>query len=270
MGATALGRALNPGSFLSIGVTCVDNSQFVVAWAKEIERGNYTAEEKQYVRSSWRRYTFVLDRVEECVNSLKRGTDGAGLSLLDVGPHFFTLLLRMRYPAAEINTLGYENRLCPPSVRQEHIQFDLANAQFPERWPHLPTHDLVVMGEVIEHLHTAPWLILRFMRALMKRDGYLVLTTPNAVDILRRLNMIRGRNPFEMLREELDNPGHIREYTTRELVDVGSRADLTAERVFLANYFIAGSLVGDMLYRVTRFIPQLRNGITVVYRATDA
>jgi hypothetical protein len=245
----------------------VEVRQFVATWSDGIERGNHTEEEKRYVRSSWRRYAFVLERVEACATSIGGAPGGADLSILDVGPHFFTTLLRKRLPNATINTLGYENPLCPPSVRQDHVPFNLADSQFPERWPAFQKHDIVVMGEVIEHLYTAPWLVLRFIREFMKKGGYLVLSTPNAVDVLRRLNMFRGRNPYEMLREELDNPGHIREYTATELVEIGKRAGLGVEKVFLANYFLAHSAAGNFIYRMSGIVPQLRNGITVVYRA---
>lgn len=36
------------------------------AWENDIVRGDYTDEEKLYAKNSWRRFAFVLERVEEC------------------------------------------------------------------------------------------------------------------------------------------------------------------------------------------------------------
>jgi hypothetical protein len=245
----------------------MDTLRVMSVWENDIVRGDYTDEEKRYAKNSWRRFAFVLERVEECAALKGSSQDGTNLSILDIGPHFFTALLRKRFPAATINSIGYYNQLCTSATVNKHIEFDLANTQFPERWPAPMEHDIVVMGEVIEHLYTAPWLVLRFVKSLMSKNGFLVLSTPNAVDIIKRLNILRGRNPYEMLRECLHNPGHIREYTLRELTEIGSKAGLKVRTTYLANYFPANTALGDILYTSTYAFPWLRNGITIVFQA---
>jgi 2-polyprenyl-3-methyl-5-hydroxy-6-metoxy-1,4-benzoquinol methylase len=123
------------------------------------------------------------------------------------------------------------------------------------------------MGEVIEHLLIAPWIVLGFIKTLINPGGFLVLTTPNAVTITKRLFLLMGRNPFEMLREDLKNPGHFREYTIKELIDSGKKAGLSIEKVFLRNYFIIDNPIGNALFNCFGCIPSLRNGITIVYRS---
>jgi hypothetical protein len=242
--------------------------QFVKKWKQEVERSACSVEEKLYVKRSWVRYAFVLQRVFECAARCENRTTPAELSILDVGPHFFTCLIRKQFPHAEINTLGYENfHICPESVRQAHLTFDLNETQFPERWPAFKKHDIVVMGEVIEHLHTAPWLVLGFIKTLVKEGGYLIVTTPNAVSISKRIKFLFGKHPFEMLREEIMNPGHIREYTAKELKEIGSKAGLVVDQIFLASYFVYDNPMVDRLNRlVSGCVPSLRNGITVIYR----
>ena len=55
-----------------------------------------------------------------------------------------------------INTLGFTNGLCPQSVINDHYSFDLNDAQFKDEWPRFQTHDLIIAGEVIEHLLHRP------------------------------------------------------------------------------------------------------------------
>jgi hypothetical protein len=43
--------------------------------------------------------------------------------------------------------------------------------------------------------------------------------------------MLSGRNPFEMLRENLDNPGHFREYTRPEMLTLGTTAGFSSTLV---------------------------------------
>ena len=61
------------------------------------------------------------------------------------------------------------------------------------------------------------------------RGGVLVVQTPNAVSLPRRLAMLGGRNPYELIREDATNPGHFREYTAAELRRYAAVAGLAVE-----------------------------------------
>jgi len=241
--------------------------QIFTKWLEKLVSSDLTGEKRLYVQRSWPRYFFVLRRVEECVERRTLSMNNAGLSILDVGAHFFTMLLRERFPEAKINTLGYENHeMRSTNVLYKHFAFNLNDSQFPERWIKVPEHDIVVMGEVIEHLYTAPWLVLEFIKTAIKKGGFLVLSTPNAAAIYKRIVCVLGRNPYEMLREEQCNPGHIREYTVKELVTIGERVGLTVDSVALKNYFVPDSTKGKLLCKLTDVVRSFREGITIVYR----
>jgi Methyltransferase domain len=234
-------------------------------WLEKQFLTDLTEEERIYIQRSWPRYVFVLRKVEECVEKRKLPASGAGLTILDVGPHFFTTLLRERFPESVINTLGFESYGMGPAQVHKHFTFNLNDSQFPERWIKIPEHDIVVMGEVIEHLYTAPWLVLKFIKTAIKKGGFLVLSTPNAATLHKRIYCMLGSNPHEMLREEYYNPGHIREYTVKELVTIGEKAGLATEGIDRANYFIPDSRKGKLLLKLTGFVRSFREGITVVY-----
>ena len=68
-------------------------------------------------------------------------------------------------------------------------------------------YDVIVFAEVIEHLYTAPELVLPYLRELLVLGGVLLLQTPNAVSLRKRAKLLLGVNPFERIRTERDNPG---------------------------------------------------------------
>ncbi len=56
--------------------------------------------------------------------------------------------------------------------------------------------DCVFMGEIIEHILTSPLSLLKQLNVLMKRDGILILTTPNVASIYKAMSLIRGQNIY--------------------------------------------------------------------------
>ena len=80
--------------------------------------------------------------------------------------------------------------------------------------------DFVILSEVLEHLVPAdiPQVICEIIR-VVKKDGYLFVTTPNISSFLKRINLLFGKNPIEFdLRLHYNATfGHIREYTSKEV-----------------------------------------------------
>lgn len=216
------------------------------------------------------RYAFVLRLLGE----LGAGPD---TRILDIGGSRLTTLVR-EATGARVDTLGFDPESTSSAGR--HFHFDLNHSQHEADWRRdLPRYDIVVMAEVIEPLYTAPQLVLRFVRTLLADNGRLVLQTPNAASLTRRVKLLAGRNPYEMIRLDPTDPGHFREYTVAELTSVARAAGLRVEHCVVGWYFDAryglhgpnGSrpqpvvgTVKNVLYRVLP--PRLRGGITMVLR----
>jgi 2-polyprenyl-3-methyl-5-hydroxy-6-metoxy-1,4-benzoquinol methylase len=134
------------------------------------------------------------------------------------------------------------------------------------------------MAEVLEHVHTAPSLVLRFVASLLRPGGLLVLQTPNAVALGKRVGVLLGRNPYHLIREDPGVPGHFREYTRAELCRYLDGAGFAVEACHRRSYFDLRHhralrpgerarwpwYVKELLYRIAP--PALRTGITVVAR----
>ncbi|HEX9940508.1 MAG TPA: hypothetical protein VGG03_00715 [Thermoanaerobaculia bacterium] len=156
-------------------------------------------EDQGYVAYHAPRYAYLLE-------ILDRYGVGPGSTLLDIGPSRLTALIHERFGIA-VDSLGFgEDRVTPEG---RHFGFDLNLTQRTETWRRdLPRYDFVVMAEVLDHLYTAPQFALSFVRALLVDDGCIVLQIPNAASLPKRLKLLLGRNPFEMIRVDRQNPGH--------------------------------------------------------------
>jgi hypothetical protein len=232
------------------------------------------AEDQGYVAYHAPRYAFLLEL-------LGRHGIGRSSTLLDIGPSRLTSLIREQFEI-EVDTLGFgEDGTSPGGGR--HFSFDLNQAQWTESWRRdLPRYDIVVMAEVLEHLYTAPALVLGFIKTLLTENGLLILQTPNAASLPKRIKLLLGRNPFEMIRTDPKNPGHFREYTRRELSVLAADLGFRVEECAMSFYFDArfahqasGEAAGQRLVLGTsknliyRYLPApLREGITMVWRNT--
>lgn len=200
-----------------------------------------------YRRYHERRYRALM----ELVGELRPGR------VLNVGPMFETELLRAT--GATVDTLGFANLAFAPRAGERHIEADL-NEQSPDGDG---SYDAIVLAEVIEHLHTSPVAVLRGLATWLRPGGAIVIQTPNAVALHKRLRMALGRNPIEPIRADSSNPGHFHEYTLGELRDAAAGAGLEVGGVRTANYFGAGRAYAA-LGRVLP--PSLRHGITIWLR----
>jgi predicted SAM-dependent methyltransferase len=229
------------------------------------------AESQSYIGTHAKRYAFLLERVAAARSELI--TSRAFVTILDIGPSFFTELLRATFPKDNVLTLGFDSPESrgghfPGDIfyeKRQHLYFNLNDAQYQERWIKTPPVDLAVMAEVLEHLYTAPTLVLAFVYSLLRPGGFLIVETPNAASLKKRLKLLVGRHPYEMTRENSQNPGHFREYTKSELLAISRSVRFEVRSCELSNYFSHDSSKGP----IERFLrglspPSLRRGITLV------
>lgn len=180
-----------------------------------------------YLRFHAPRFKYVLNCLDRYVRP--------GQRVLDIGMSRLTRLIHERFEQP-VDALGFGDDRPIDSGHYYHL--DLNDCQHPERCrDDLPGYDAIVFAEVIEHLHTSPRLVLEYLAGLLNPGGVLIVQTPNAVALPRRLAMALGRNPYELIREDWTNPGHFREYTARELRTYAEAVGLTFERCDFVSYF---------------------------------
>ncbi|MGZ4676808.1 MAG: methyltransferase domain-containing protein [Acidimicrobiia bacterium] len=192
--------------------------------------------------------------------------------VLDVGPSPLTTLLAESL-GVPVDTLGLDSLgFAAPASR--HYEFDLNDSQYEEKWITVDEpYDLVVMGEIIEHMHTSPARVLAFVRSLLVPGGLLLLGTPNGVSFGRRFHILAGRNPYHLINEDPTDPLHFREYTRQEMESYIEGAGFEIVRSEMVSLIDSrgrtgkNRLVGNVQNRVYRHLPpSLRDSILVVAR----
>jgi len=216
------------------------------------------------------RFLFLIDVLRSC------GATSAS-RILDIGVSPLTSLIADEL-GVRVESMGLEAPI--ESTGGRHHQFDLNAVQDQRQWmTALGPYDIIVFAEVLEHLYTAPELVLSYLRELLVPDGILLVQTPNAVALGKRAKMALGVNPFERIRTDRGNPGHFREYTLNELRELLTGAGFTVDRIWMKHYFDVRyarhergdeppSLVtGALKNALYRLLPSsLREGITIVAR----
>jgi len=104
------------------------------------------------------------------------------------------------------------------------------------------TFDIVVMGEVIEHVLNHPVGLMKNVARIMQQDGLLILTTPNPATIMNAIRLLRNRGVTRGSVEFADMPKvdsegnlisyggiHYREYPSSELDNLLSKAGFRLE-----------------------------------------
>lgn len=221
-----------------------------------------STEGREYAAFHAKRYAFLVETVA--------GLPGRPNRILNVGPSFETAMLRESFSEAIVDTLGLFDSGFSPRAGEKHIEFDLNDSLDRTRWPNVDRYDVVVAAEVIEHLYVPAAPLFHFLRSCLTPDGRLLVQTPNAVALAKRARMLAGRNPSMPLRPPRPDPGHVHEYTLRELETAATGAGMCIERAWFQNYFSYAGFAGRVYNLACELMPRtLRNGITVVFRGLD-
>jgi SAM-dependent methyltransferase len=191
--------------------------------------------------------------------------------VIDIGNSFQTILLEKLFPEFRMDTLGFlTERYSPVGGGSKHIEFDLNDAFFPEKWPAIESnekYDLVLFLEVIEHLYTSPLQTLGFLKSILNPGGFILIGTPNAAALRKRICLLGGRNPYEEIRLVRDDPGHFREYTIDELCRYANELGFEVRWWNITNPYRFGARSDRLLDSISTFLPKrFREAISILIR----
>ncbi|MFC2036603.1 class I SAM-dependent methyltransferase [Chloroflexota bacterium] len=167
-----------------------------------------------------RRYLSLLRMLEEL--------SAAGANLLDIGASPFAILaaktLGCQVTVVDLSTV-YKELLEEYAIPL--VQCDLVRERLPLD---NDSFDLIMFGEVMEHLPIDPVVYLREFARVLDREGALVLTTPNVACLKNRVRLLLGYHISAMFGPEPDGYfGHIREYTYREVLTLLNEAGFVVQ-----------------------------------------
>lgn len=126
--------------------------------------------------------------------------------------------------------------------------------------------DVVLLIDIIEHLHRSPRALLNYSILSLKLGGKLLIETPNAVALAKRLKVLFGKSGQVSANFFYWNIGeyrsHIREYTPSELKQILSHHNL--ETVVLKTTNIAVEMVENKTF-LKRVIIKMYKLISSLY-----
>lgn len=188
-----------------------------------------------YLENQGARIAHVLQMVGDL--AARRGPLSQPLRVIDIAPHLLTNALKRHFgERVVVDTLGwFDATLVPIEAVRTHIDMDLNDTNFEDRWPRADLYDCVIMGEIFEHLYACPIKTLSFARTLLADSkSRIILQTPNAAGIRNRLRLLIGHNPFEMIKPH--RQGHVREYTMHEILSLACTVGLQCEASYYNDY----------------------------------
>ncbi|MEM0135563.1 MAG: methyltransferase domain-containing protein [Thermoplasmatales archaeon] len=127
--------------------------------------------------------------------------------------------------------------------------------------------DFVIFSGVLEHLLCDDEAVLQVLHYILKKDGLLFLAVPNAASFVNRVKLLKGGNIHWTKSEilggtEFGGYGHIREYTLKELKELGKEYLTPVKFYSINDYVIKGINLGHF----NRIIPvSLSIDIGVLY-----
>lgn len=137
--------------------------------------------------------------------------------------------------------------------------------------------DLVTIFAVIEHLHESPRTLLDTAGQFLRPGGLLCVTMPNAVNLRKRLSVLRGRTNYPPVDQFFHAAppwrGHVREYTLAETVWICREAGFEVLSATTCEGEAFNQLPPALLkpyLALTRLVPTLRTTLCVVARKPRA
>lgn len=178
---------------------------------------------------------FHAPRYAALLKCLREHVRSPGAVVLDVGlSPFAELAVDELGVTLDVLDLGADR----PGKHRFHYRVNLNEVSKETRAPEgAPLYDAVVLAEVLEHLHNSPNHVLAYLTSLLPPGGILIIQTPNAAALGKRIKLLLGKQPYELIRDDSSDPGHFREYTLPELLTIARRAGLKVERVSRLSYF---------------------------------
>jgi len=133
--------------------------------------------------------------------------------------------------------------------------------------------DVVNLNSIIEHLHESPRDLLNTAGSYLKSGGLLCITTPNAVNLRKRISVLCGRSNYPPV-EQLFHccgawRGHVREYTLSEVAYICRAAGYEVLGASTFEVVAYDRLRGPVLQAyllLSRMIPGCRSALCVIAR----
>jgi len=161
---------------------------------------------------------------------------GKSLKILDIGCGEGELGRILKHKGNTVYGIEYEKRGYELSKKKlDKVLFgDISSLQLPKDWKDF---DYVIFADVIEHLYD-PGSVLKKIKPLLKKGGFVLISTPNIANWLIRLRLLLGR--FDYKESGVMDKTHIRFFTLRSLKKLINETGYKIEEIdFIPNIILS-------------------------------
>jgi SAM-dependent methyltransferase len=138
--------------------------------------------------------------------------------------------------------------------------------------PDIQEFDMVMLHDVLEHLHDSPRDLLNDLLGRVREGGYLFITVPNHVNLRKRVAVLRGKTSHCKYETYYWNPGkwrgHVREYTRGDCIALAGALGLEVVELRGTHHML--EKVPPRLLRIylaaSRLAPSIRDTWSMVAR----
>jgi len=225
-------------------------------------------QQKEYLTMHRNRYIYTLQALSKCFPAnrfLEIGSTGLFLWLVKAGCQT-TEVFGTQYA----NEVGFKEAAVP-FRNWENYRFFLGN---PERFPYpieSESFDLILCGEVIEHMSIDPMALLVEINRILVVGGKIVITTPNIVGSRSILAALENRMPFNFyaFNKNGSSDRHNIEYSPGLLSEIVKAAGFDIEDLITVNAWSLPDPRVEEIYSMFDFDSEMR-GDDIIIRAVKA
>jgi SAM-dependent methyltransferase len=173
----------------------------------------------EYFHFHRHRFRDILKKVVELKKEVK--ISDAGLTVLEVGSFVGCLTIACNHLGFKSCGIDLEKYISKINFSRDGLEYkacDLKNELIPYNDE---AFDLVIFSEVLEHLDFHPLDLFQELSRVLKKDGKIIITTPNFKRLNNRIKLLLGREILEII------PGaHYREFTLPDILHLLDKSGL--------------------------------------------
>jgi len=185
---------------------------------------------QKYMNGSLKKYNAIISEI------MNNSSSGSNILSIGSGPcDLEAILSKLGYTVTAIDDLndhwhliGKNRERIRDFAKRMNIKLIINPADTSEIKKN--SFDVVLLVDIIEHLHNSPRELLNYSISLLKMNGILIIEVPNTVELKKRLKVLFGKsNQFssEFIYWCIgEYRGHIREYTQSELKQILANSNL--------------------------------------------
>lgn len=220
---------------------------------------------EKYATSQRKRLSYDLDYAGQFCKK--------GDKILEFGSAPFLLTCALKRQGYKVTGLDLKPGRFAGTIVKEKIEVKRVDFEKTKLPIEDNTFDAAIFNEVFEHLRINPIFTLRQVHRVLKKDGVLMLSTPNLMSWKGWYHFVfKNRLPCELFNEYrklelIGHMGHIRLYSTNEVIKFLSQIGFKTEVIIYRGEWQSKSAVKRYLGNLfLKIFPRYRTFFSVVAR----